>query len=48
MLEHDLMLIELVVHGPVIPNAIRKENHMTCKSQSNSLATTEVPEAILV
>ena len=36
MLEHDLMSIELVAHGPVIPNAIVKQIHMTRKAQSNS------------
>ena len=37
MLEHNLMSIELVVVlGPVIPNKIIKQTHMTCKAPTNS------------
>ena len=35
MLEHDLMAIELVALSPVIPSAIIKQTHMTCKAPSN-------------
>ena len=36
MLEHDLMSTEFIVLGPVIPNAIIKQAHMTCKAPTKS------------
>ena len=35
MVEQDLMAIELVALGPVIPNPIIKQTHRTCKAQTN-------------
>ena len=36
MLEHDLMGIELVAHGPLNSNTIIKQTHLTYKATTNS------------
>ena len=42
MVEHDIMSIELVALGSVIPNALIKQTYMTCKAPAKSWHQNQV------